>query len=97
MSYVNRFPMVTAAALMMDCSGGHVYSNLGALERAMTVIDHDHGAMLRAAEAELAKLTGEQIEWLALGGDASDEPASGCVDMAVLRTAEKVLEALYSL
>lgn len=98
MEIMAKYPLVTAAAFMMDCSGGTIFTGAATLERAYERSEFAADT-LRTAEAELAKLTGEQLEYFALGGPDSGEPFTGVggpLDLEVLQTANRVLEQLYN-
>lgn len=96
MDTIALFPLVAAAAFKMDCSGGNIYPTAAKLERAMSALPVE---WLRAAETELAGLTGDQLEYFALGGPQSGEPFTGrggALGLEVLHTANAVLERLYN-
>ena len=99
-NYCLRFPMLLAVCLQMDCSGGPVYDTPQAFEdqvRAM-LMGPWQLCDLREAEHDLARFTGNQLEWIALGGKASDQPMPDCEVVTPAppsATTEAVLKALY--
>jgi hypothetical protein len=89
---LNRYPLIVAAMLQMDCSGGNVYTDGRVVDTALHMAAEKLGTQtLAAAEQHLAIYTGEQLGQIAMGGWINDEGPKPD------ETTERVLEYLYEI
>lgn len=98
MEATTLYPTIAKAAALMDCSGGAVFEDALAIERALLACGYMQESTMAAAEAELAALNDDQLTWAAMGGQYSGETYEGeGTEPTLTDGTEAILREMYDL